>query len=77
VSAIASRKHKGPAEIALCAVTAEPVNLPRRPDCDAFGRLSCDMALPHKELKTPLWLYAVGIAVGFALGAGLALLFIR
>jgi hypothetical protein len=38
---------------------------------------SADMALPPKEAKTPLWLYAVGIAVGFALGAGLALLFIR
>jgi hypothetical protein len=32
-------------------------------------------ALPHKEPK--LWLYADGIAVGFALGVGLALLFIR
>jgi hypothetical protein len=42
-----------------------------------LGRLSCDMALPPKEPKTPLWLYAVAIAVGFALGAGLALLFIR
>ena len=41
------------------------------------ARLSCDMALPHKEPKTPLWLYAVSIAVGFGLGAELALLFIR
>jgi len=43
----------------------------------AIGRLSCDMALPPKEPKAPLWLWAVGIVAGFALGAGLAYLLVR
>jgi hypothetical protein len=35
------------------------------------------MAHPPKQPKTPPWLYAVGIAAGFALGAVVTLLFIR
>jgi hypothetical protein len=34
------------------------------------------MALTSKPPKTPLWLYAVAIAVGFGIGAALAYWFI-
>ena len=49
----------------------------RRACAGAIARLSYDMALPPQEPKAPLWLWAVGIVVGFALGAGLAYLLVR
>jgi hypothetical protein len=46
-------------------------------DCDAFGSLCYDMALTSKPPKTPLWLYAVAIAVGFAIGVAVAYWLVR